>query len=234
MNNLDKKDYYTLYEKSQHKILGRVERDGATLRLSVLVAVQIPDGRVSDEVVVQKSKFLKYGIGTLDWLKGYAVVLDEEDLKIIKREIEKLLTEIPKDILETSEKATKEEVFDKLQEFLKDKINEQRKVNEEVKKNRLEFIVPQYFTKNDKVYIKTTEFCTFINENKDFGWSRMEVLKFLKRKGLLETGKGRTYDKKVKFNGVTKNYYVLKMPLDENENLIINEADENIGFQEIL
>lgn len=51
-----KNNYIILFEKKQHKILGRVERDKATLRLSALVAVQIPDGRVSDSVVIQKAK----------------------------------------------------------------------------------------------------------------------------------------------------------------------------------
>lgn len=233
MNNFNE-NVIILYEKNQHKILGRVERDGATLRLSVLVAVQIPDGRISDDVVIQKSKILNHGIGALDWLNGYGVVFNEDDFKIIKREIEKLLTALPKDILETSEKATKEEVFDKLQEFLKDKINEQRKINEQVKKNRLEFIVPEYFTKDDKIYIKTTAFSTFINENKDMEWNRKEVLKLLKRKGLLETGKGRTYDKKIKFNGIPTNYYIVGMSLDEKGNQIMDSEDENIGFQDIL
>lgn len=220
--------YYTMiYEKCQHKFLCRVERDGATLRLSALIAVQIPDGRVSDDVVIQKSKILRDGIGVLDWLKGYAVALDEEDLKIIKREIEKLLTEIPPSTLETSEKFTKDEVYEKLQEFLKNRINEL------IKTEGGTFIVPDCFTKENKVYVRTTSFSSFISENREMGWSRIEVLKMLKRSGILENGKGRTFDKKVKVNGIPINYYVIRMPLDENGNVIIDGADESISINEL-
>ena len=78
-----KNNYIILFEKKQHKILGRVERDKATLRLSALVAVQIPDGRVSDSVVIQKSKIMNHGIGALDWLKGYAATFcDDKEKKV--------------------------------------------------------------------------------------------------------------------------------------------------------
>ena len=69
--------------------LGRVERDKATLRLSALVAVQIPDGRVSDEVVIQKSKILNHGIGVLDWLKGYAATFCDDKEKKFEEFIDK-------------------------------------------------------------------------------------------------------------------------------------------------
>lgn len=226
MNNSEK-NYITLYEKNQHKILGRVERDGATLRLSVLVAVQIPDGRISDDVVIQKSKILNHGIGTLDWLNGYGVVFNEDDFKIIKKEIEKLLTALPKDILETSEKATKEKVYEKLQEFLKIRINEL------IKTDNGTFIIPDCFTRENKAYIRTTTFSSLVSENREMGWSRIEVLKMLKRSGLLENGKGRSYDKKIKVNDIATNYYVVKMPLDENGGLIANDADESININEL-
>lgn len=220
-------NYTTILEKNQHKIWGRVERDKATLRLSALVAVQIPDGRVSEDVVIQKSKFLNHGIGVLDWLKGYGVVFDEDDFKIIEREIQKLLTVLPKDILETSEKATKEEVYEKLQEFLKIRINEL------IKTDTGNFSIPDCFTRENKAYIRTTTFSSFVSENREMGWSRIEVLKMLKRSGLLENGKDRSYDKKIKVNGIATNYYVVKMPLDENGNLITNDADESININEL-
>lgn len=222
-----KNNYIILFEKKQHKILGRVERDKATLRLSALVAVQIPDGRVSDEVVIQKSKIMNHGTGALDWLKGYAATFCDEDLKIIKREIESLLTKLPEDILETSDKVTKDEVFEKLQEFLKNRINEL------IKTEGGTFIVPDCFTKENKVYVRTTSFSSFISENREMGWSRIEVLKMLKRNGILENGKGRTYDKKVKVNGIPTNYYVIRIPLDENGNVIIDDADESININEL-
>lgn len=227
MLNTNIKCYTTLYEKNQHKILARVERDKATLRLSVLVAVQIPDGRVSEDVVIQKSKILNHGIGVLDWLKGYGVVFDEDDFKIIEREVQKLLTALPKDILETSEKATKEEVYEKLQEFLKIRINEL------IKTDNGTFIMPDCFTREKKAYIRTTTFSSFASENREMGWSRIEILKMLKRSGLLENGKGRSYDKKIKVNGIATNFYVVKMPLDENGNFISNDADESININEL-
>lgn len=224
MNNI-RNDYIILYEKKQHKILARVERDRATLRLSVLIAVQIPDGRISDGVAIQKSKLLNHGAGVLYWLKGYAATFSDEDLEIIKREIEKLLTELPKDILETSDKATEEEVYERLQDFLKIRVDELKQIDAGT------FIVPRCFTRENKTYIRTTAFSSFISENRDMGWSRIEVLKMLKRNGLLENGNGRTYDKKVKINGSPTNYYVVKMPPDGN--LIINDADENINISEL-
>ncbi len=55
----------------------------------------------------------------------------------------------------------------------------------------------------------------------------------LKRNGILENGKGRTYDKKVKVNGIPTNYYVIRIPLDENGNVIIDDADESININEL-
>ncbi len=170
---------------------------------------------------------MNHGTGALDWLKGYAATFCDEDLKIIKREIESLLTKLPEDILETSDKVTKDEVFEKLQEFLKNRINEL------IKTEGGTFIVPDCFTKENKVYVRTTSFSSFISENREMGWSRIEVLKMLKRNGILENGKGRTYDKKVKVNGIPTNYYVIRIPLDENGNVIIDDADESININEL-
>ena len=57
----------------------------------------------------------------------------------------------------------------------------------------------------------------FISENKDMGWKRLEVLKMLKREGLLVTDKGKVYQKKVKRNGRGKDYYAVKFS-EEEEN----------------
>lgn len=218
------KNYTIIYEKEQYKVLSCAERDAGSLRLSAMVAVQLPDGKVSEPVAVQRQQLISHGIRTLGWLLNYEVNLEQKDLETVKEHILDLL-EKPKKICETAGRATQDEVLRKLGEFAKEMAKEKEK---ELISIGGVFIVPETFSRDDKIYIKTSVFATFIEHNKDLGWSKMEVLKMLKRNDLLETGSGRVYDKKVRINSKsTKNYYVIKM-----ESMQLDDtADETIEIK---
>ena len=214
------KNYNTIFEKGQHKILACVERDAGSLRLSALAAVQLSDGKTSEPVAVQRQKLISHSTGVLEWLLNYEANVTLDDLKLIKDKILMLL-EQPEKICETASKATQEEVLEKLVEFVKD-------MKEELSSINGVFMAPEAFQRQDKIYIRTNVFDTFISCNKDLGWGKFEVLKMLKRNDLLETGSGRVYDKKVKINKKGVNYYAIKresMPVDDM-------ADETIEIKE--
>ena len=214
-------NYIILHKKNQLKILGYVERDSVTLRLSAMVAVQIEDGRISKEVPIQRSK-LQRSTQVLDWIKDYDEEFSDDDFEIIKRKVEALLLNAPKKIDETSEQATTSEVLEKLTEYI------EICSGEVITPDGKMLIRHAVFIRNGYGYIRTTKLSEFISENKDMGWSRLEILKLLKRNGLLQTGKDRTYDKKIKINGSCDNYYVIKLPQDKTGNLLKNEPDEII------
>lgn len=212
--------YSTIFTKGQQKILACVERDAASLRLSAMVAVQLGDGKISEPVAVQRQKLISHGIGTLAWLLDYEANLEQKDLETIKDALLNLLVN-PKEIYETASRATQEEVIERLSEFAMDRKEELVRIGEV-------FAPPKVLSRGDKVYIRTNAFATFFESNKDLGWSKLEVLKLLKRNDLLETGTGRVYDKKVKVNGKGTYYYVIKI-----ENMPANDmADETLEFKE--
>lgn len=212
--------YSTIFTKGQQKILACVERDAASLRLSAMVAVQLGDGKISEPVAVQRQKLISHGIGTLAWLLDYEANLEQKDLETIKDALLDLLVN-PKEIYETASRATQEEVLERLSEFAKDK-------KEELMSIGGVFVPPEVMSRGDKVYIRTNAFSTFFESNKDLGWSKLEVLKLLKRNDLLETGSRRVYDKKVKVNGKGVNYYTIKIEDIPESGM----ADETLEFKE--
>lgn len=226
MVSIPEKYYTTLLDKGQHKIFGLVERDTGSLRLSALVMIQLPDGRVSEPVSVQRSRLVKNGEKELDWLFDCEGNFNEDDLDTVRDRLLGLL-EKPEKITETGEKMTQEEVWETLMGFVRSNTDEITNVDGKT------ITAPDVFTKEDRIYIKTTAFDRFIEENKTMGWKCLEVLKMLKRYNLLDSGKNRTYDKKVRINGNLKNYYVVRISKDGKENLLIEEEpDEDIEIKE--
>ena len=175
--------------------------------------------------MVQRSRLLKRGTGELNWLKDYSETFTDDDLEIVKKEVHKILADVPKEVIETSDKLTPSEVFGRLTEFI-------TKRCELVSPDGEVFLEPPAFIKDGYGYVRTTEFESFISSNKDMGWKRLEVLKMLKRNSLLQTGKERTYDKKIKVNGHSANYYAVRLLSDEKGNLITeDEPDETIEIK---
>lgn len=215
------KNFTSIYEGAQEKVLACVERDANSLRLSALVAVQIEDGRISQPVSVTRSKLLSSGIGALRWLNDYREYYSDEALEAISARLRKLLLE-PEKVIDTTDKATAEEVLERLLDFSK-------KCEELLSTDGIEFLTPNVFTRDDKIYIKTPQLTVFVKLNNELGWRRLEILKMLKRNNLLDTGTGRTYDKKIKVNGRSENFYVLKIDCS----LELEDADEVVEIKEV-
>lgn len=225
MFDIDYTNYYSMIlEKNQHKILGRVERDKATLRLSAMVAVQIADERISEEVAVQRSRLVTAAEKELLWLLDICGDLNLDDLKKVKIGLLELLQKPSGKIVETADKAMPAEVIGKLAEHI-------RTSEELISPDGKTILIPPIFTRNGYGYIRTKQFTEFISHNKDMGWSRLEVLKLLKRNHLLQVGKNRTYDKKVRVNKRCNNYYVIRLPQDKSGQLLIEEPDETIEIK---
>lgn len=211
MNNNNSENHCRiLHKKNQYEVLGTIEKDSTTGWMTALIRVKDPDGKFFLPQSVTRSRLIQRGIGVLTFLYDYDAGLQDDDLKIIKNNILSMFLE-PSDIVEQAEKSSEREVVERLKEYIQIRNNEGTVVDKEIT------ISPDVFIKDEIGYIKTTVFENFISENKDMGWKRLEVLKMLKREGLLITDKDKVYQKKMKHNGRGKDYYAVKLS-EEAEN----------------
>lgn len=211
MNNNNSENHCRiLHKKNQYEVLGNIEKDTITGWMTALIRVKDPDGKFFLPQSVTRSRLIQRGIGVLNFLYDYNAGLQDDDLKIIKNNIFSMFLE-PSDIVEQAEKSSEREVVERLKEYIQIRNNEGAAVDGKIT------IDPLIFIKNKIGYIRTTSFESFISENKDMGWKRLEVLKMLKREGLLITDKDKVYQKKMKHNGSGKDYYAIKLP-EEAEN----------------
>lgn len=211
MNNNNSENHCRiLHKKNQYEVLGNIEKDTTTGWMTALIRVKDPDGKFFLPQSVTRSRLIQRGMGVLTFLYDYDAGLQEDDLKIIKKNILSMFLE-PSDIVEQAEKSSEREVVERLKEYIQIRNNEGAAVDGKIT------IDPLIFIKNKIGYIRTTSFESFISENKDMGWKRLEVLKMLKREGLLITDKDKVYQKKMKHNGSGKDYYAIKLP-EEAEN----------------
>ena len=211
MNNNNSENHCRiLHKKNQYEVLGNIEKDTTTGWMTALIRVKDPDGKFFLPQSVTRSRLIQRGMGDLTFLYDYDAGLQEDDLKIIKKNILSMFLE-PSDIVEQAEKSSEREVVERLKEYIQIRNNEGAAVDGKIT------IDPLIFIKNKIGYIRTTSFESFISENKDMGWKRLEVLKMLKRERLLITDKDKVYQKKMKHNGSGKDYYAIKLP-EEAEN----------------
>lgn len=211
MNNNNSENHCRiLHKKNQYEVLGNIEKDTTTGWMTALIRVKDPDGKFFLPQSVTRSRLIQRGMGVLTFLYDYDAGLQEDDLKIIKKNILSMFLE-PSDIVEQAEKSSEREVVERLKEYIQIRNNEGAAVDGKIT------IDPLIFIKNKIGYIRTTSFESFISENKDMGWKRLEVLKMLKRERLLITDKDKVYQKKMKHNGSGKDYYAIKLP-EEAEN----------------
>lgn len=210
MNRKSVNNYRILHTKNQYEVLGNIEKDTTTGWMTALVRVKDPNGRLFLPQPVTRSRLIQRGMGVLAFLYDYDAGLQDDDLVIVKKSLLSMFSE-PSDIVEQAEKLSEREVVERLKEYIQIRNNEGTVVDKEIT------ISPDVFIKDEIGYIKTTVFENFISENKDMGWKRLEVLKMLKREGLLVTDKGKVYQKKVKRNGRGKDYYAVKFS-EEEEN----------------
>lgn len=211
MNNNNSENHCRiLHKKNQYEVLGNIEKDTTTGWMTALIRVKDPDGKFFLPQSVTRSRLIQRGMGVLTFLYDYDAGLQEDDLKIIKKNILSMFLE-PSDIVEQAEKLSEREVVERLKEYIQIRNNEGAAVDGKIT------IDPLIFIKNKIGYIRTTSFESFISENKDMGWKRLEVLKMLKRERLLITDKDKVYQKKMKHNGSGKDYYAIKLP-EEAEN----------------
>ena len=211
MNNNNSENHCRiLHKKNQYEVLGNIENDTTTGWMTALIRVKDPGGKFFLPQSVTRSRLIQRGIGVLTFLYDCDAGLQDDDLKIIKNNILSMFLE-PSDIVEQAEKSSEREVVERLKEYIQIRNNEGAAVDGKIT------IAPLIFIKNKIGYIRTTSFESFISENKDMGWKRLEVLKMLKREGLLITDKDKVYQKKMKHNGSGKDYYAIKLP-EEAEN----------------
>lgn len=211
MNNNNSENHCRiLHKKNQYEVLGNIEKDTTTGWMTALVRVKDPNGRLFLPQPVTRSRLIQRGMGVLAFLYDYDAGLQDDDLVIVKKSLLSMFSE-PSDIVEQAEKLSEREVVERLKEYIQIRNNEGAAVDGKIT------IDPLIFIKNKIGYIRTTSFESFISENKDMGWKRLEVLKMLKRERLLITDKDKVYQKKMKHNGSGKDYYAIKLP-EEAEN----------------
>ena len=223
---LNKTKYTLLLEADKCKIWGCVEKDTTTGLRSGLISVEEADGKIYEPVTVSKEN-LTVKKNALNFLHGYGMDLNADDLDSVRKAMMTLFYNSDK-VVEVADKKSSLEVLEALIDYVEEWKDELISPDGKIP------LTPPVFMKDGCGYIETKKLQSFLAENKDLGWSRLEILKMLKRNKLLHSGISRAYDKKVKVNGRCRNYYVIEISKDAvkeaDETILINKVgDENEG-----
>lgn len=146
--------------------------DNTTKQIAYGFFVQLPDGSLSDRIVLKKSKLKSKN--ALDWLLDYDGDFKKDDIDKVAWELFDKGDKLP--IMETSSKLPIDEVYRQLCEY--------------VEGNEIEDIIS---IKDGYCNIEVNEFKKIVEEQ-DFGYKVLELKKALKEYGLLRINKGRAYD----------------------------------------
>ena len=219
----DKKKYTLLAEEGKCKIWGCVEKDTTTGLRSGLISVEEADGKIYEPVTVSKEN-LTVKKNALNFLHGYSMDLNEDDLDSVRKAMMTLFYNSDK-VVEVADKKSSLEVLEALADYMEIWKDELVSPDGEIP------LTPPVFIKDGRGYIETKKFESFLSENKDLGWGRLEILKMLKLNELLHPGKNRVYDRKVKVNNRCRNFYVIEMPEDVAR---VKEADEMISIKKVV
>ena len=89
MNNNNSENHCRiLHKKNQYEVLGNIEKDTTTGWMTALIRVKDPDGKFFLPQSVTRSRLIQRGIGVLNFLYDYDAGLQDDDLKIIKNNIQ--------------------------------------------------------------------------------------------------------------------------------------------------
>lgn len=155
-----------------YKVLACKLLDNTTKQMAYGLFVQLPDGSLSDRVVLKKSKLKSKN--AIDWLIDYIGDFKKDDIDKVIWELFDKGDKLP--IMETSSKLPIDEVYRQLCEY--------------VEGNEIEDIIS---IKDGYCNIEVNEFKKIVEEQ-DFGYKVLELKKALKEYGLLRINKGRAYD----------------------------------------
>lgn len=187
-----------IYEKGGFALYMILKKDKATLRLSVGFYLVTLDGEISTMTTIKLSD-IRCKKNAFTFLLDYIADFDENDVLEISNIVDKQLS-VSKNELFTS-KVTIAEAHRILCDYIKDKT----KNNEINTKN-------DYYIENNLGHIRTTLMDNFISDNKELlGYRKIELLQNLKICGLLDYGKGRSYDKQISRDGEKIRFYVVPM-----------------------
>lgn len=211
--NETKNEAVCIYEKSNYQLYAQVCNEISGMRVGVKIYLFLPkENKYSHpyhlerrEVMMRKNSF--------DFLLNYECYFTREEIVTIQEIVKKMMSEKTKNMEIEQSKATVEEIYLAIQEYI---IEHQKKLEENPE--------AQVYQKNGYGYLSATQFKEFLNVYEELGCKRKEILDCLKQRGVLEAATGRTYDIQVSKNG--KKLHFFKIRMEEN---VLEEKKEVVA-----
>lgn len=197
-----------LIRKNGNKLIGKVVKNGAMQRVSVMVYQINKAGEISVPSTFQRSELLKRSKPLQDLL-NLSICLTEEELNEVIEKAIAMLAE-PDKVAEAEnidEKSTPRQLYEAICDYGKQLTS--NPIIPETEEEPKQMI----WLDKDFLNIRTSDFSDFLKEIPEADeYKKTEVLKCLKLLGVLETDAGRAYDKKVSKDNCKFNCYRIQMP----------------------
>ena len=215
-----------LMRKNGYKLIGKVVKNGAMQRVSVMVYQINKAGEISVPSTLQRLELLKRSKPLQDLL-NLSICLTEEELNEVIEKAIAMLAE-PENIAEAEnidEKSTPRQLYEAICDYGKQLTS--NPIIPETEEEPKQMI----WLDKDFLNIRTSDFSDFLKDIPEADeYKKTEVLKCLKLLGVLETDAGRAYDKKISKDGQKINCYRIQMPATKTK----TPKEEKINAVEIV
>ena len=197
-----------LIRKNGNKLIGKVVKNGAMQRVSVMVYQINKAGEISVPSTFQRSELLKRSKPLQDLL-NLSICLTEEELNEVIEKAIAMLAE-PDKVAEAEnidEKSTPRQLYVAICDYGKQLTS--NPIIPETEEEPKQMI----WLDKDFLNIRTSDFEDFLKEIPEADeYKKTDILRSLKLLGVLDTDSGRAYDKKVSKGGQKINCYKIQMP----------------------
>lgn len=178
-----------------YRIEANITKDASIDRVSVTLVIYTPDNTVLGTYKTPRTKVLR-NRQTFAYLLDSTAMFSQEDVERVQTEVQNMLTDIDiKDVDTANSKVMPQEVYSNICMYFSDKAVD---LDKEHSKDEVEEIIDAgVFQKGKYLLIKPEHMQDFLNKHRELGYSRIEILRWLKSQQKLEVGQGREYDKQI-------------------------------------
>lgn len=202
-----------LFEKNGFKLCAVVTTEASKQRVGVTIYEVNELGKMSVPVTFKRSEIMKKS-SSLNLLLDFGICLTEDEFEAVIEKCINLLNS-EKASINLDNRSTSDELYRGFCEYAKDTRQKEIYVTDSIK------VMPKAVADREFLDIQTKEFEYVMEEIPETeGYKKIEILKVFKFMGVLQTDKGRAYDKKVALNGKKVNCYRIMMSdfIDTEEN----------------
>ena len=200
-----------IYEKNGCRLYGVVTTEVSRQRVGVRIYEVNARDQMSDSLDFKRSEVIASS-SKLNQILDFEICLTEKELALVINECQKLVN--GKNSFENvDERWTLKEVYKAFCEYARRKNAKEICLTDDI------VMVPAVVVTENFLNIRTTEFENVMTEIPETeGYEKLDILKAFKMMDVLETDKGRAYDKKVSMNRKKINCYRIEIiDIKENE-----------------